>query len=45
MGELIGLKARLMAASFGEESKYSPYNEMLLCGWILAPAGHIYDWM
>ena len=35
MGGLTVLKARLMAVSLGEESKYSPYDYIALCGWIL----------
>ena len=42
MGGLIGLKARLMAASFGEESKYSPYDSIAFM-WM--DPGHIYDWI
>ena len=42
MGGLIGLTARSMAASLGEESKYSPYDYI---AFIWMDHGHIYDWI
>ena len=40
MGGLIGLEAKLMAASFWEESKYSPYDYI---AFIWMDPGHVYD--